>query len=56
MSMSEVADSFHKEGKKIDICIGCRGRTKTIQTAIPFLDNGAKVLIFGVMPPEEMIT
>ncbi|KAK7604450.1 hypothetical protein V9T40_005636 [Parthenolecanium corni] len=40
---------------RIDLCIDCSGNTGAIQSAIPLLQYGATLLIFGVADPTKTI-
>lgn len=41
---------------KIDLCIDCSGNINAIQAAIPILQYGATLLIFGVADPTKTMT
>ena len=41
---------------KIDLCIDCSGNTAAIESAIPLLECGGTLLIFGVADPTKEIT
>lgn len=40
---------------KVDLCIDCSGNTNAIQAAIPLLQYGGTLLIFGVANPAKTI-
>ena len=40
---------------KIDLCIDCSGNSEAIQSAIPLLQYGGTLLIFGVADPTKTI-
>lgn len=40
---------------KIDLCIDCSGNANAIQAALPLLEYGSTLLIFGVADPSKTI-
>ncbi len=41
---------------KIDLCIDCSGNTNAIQAAIPLLQSGGTLCIFGVADPTKQMS
>lgn len=52
----EILDAAKKDPDfKIDLCIDCSGNANAIQAAIPLLQAGGTLLIFGVADPSKTI-